>query len=350
MRENQGSEKKSVRFSVLVPVYNAQKYLDECIESVIRQTFQDYELILVNDGSSDQSGEICDEYAKKYAFIKAYHKANGGQLHARKYAVDHACGEFCVFLDSDDLLSENALERMDSAIRETSCDLLIYVLGTVVDGKPVSCVYDKEDCVIEDKRSLYKKVFLSLEYNSMCRKAVRTAFLQGTEYPEYYYSIRYGEDLLQSLDVFRKSKRVSFIRDSLYYYRANPASVTHNIKNEIFTNNEVREIVLSFLKEEKVFTPEDFEEYRLFCLELFLKKIFSIARLEIEEKEKKEFIDRLKKDPYYKEFICTKSYGKINAKFRVFYFLFEKGAYHSLIRLVMFTDKLKKTVKQIRVR
>ena len=86
--------------SSLIPAYNVEKYLLECIESVLSQTYPAYEIILVNDGSTDSSGRICDEYARRYPFIKVFHKPNGGQLSSRQYAIARATGEFYVFLDS----------------------------------------------------------------------------------------------------------------------------------------------------------------------------------------------------------------------------------------------------------
>ena len=91
-----------MKFSVLVPVYNVEKYLKQCIESVLNQTYQSFELILVDDGSTDNSGAICDEYASKHKFIKVIHKPNGGLLHTRRVSLAHATGDWYVFLDSDD--------------------------------------------------------------------------------------------------------------------------------------------------------------------------------------------------------------------------------------------------------
>lgn len=96
--------------SVIVPIYNTEKYLSQCIESVLGQSFADFELLLVNDGSSDGSGAICDAYAEKDSRIKVFHKENGGVSSARNLGLDHAQGEWVAFVDSDDLLADNALE------------------------------------------------------------------------------------------------------------------------------------------------------------------------------------------------------------------------------------------------
>ena len=96
-------------FSIIVPVYNVEKYLRECIDSILCQTFTDFELILVDDGSKDESGKICDEYAEKDNRIKVIHKENGGQSTARNCGVKESSGKYIVFLDSDDFISEDTI-------------------------------------------------------------------------------------------------------------------------------------------------------------------------------------------------------------------------------------------------
>lgn len=93
------------KISVIVPVYNVEKYLSRCIDSIISQTFSDFELILVDDGSTDSSGKICDEYGKKDGRVKVIHKKNGGQSSARNAGIENSTGEYISFVDSDDWIS-----------------------------------------------------------------------------------------------------------------------------------------------------------------------------------------------------------------------------------------------------
>ena len=94
-------------FSIVVPVYNVEKYLKECIDSILSQTFTDFELILVDDGSKDESPLICDEYAQKDERIKVIHKPNGGQAEARNVGTETAAGQYIIYIDSDDFIIEN---------------------------------------------------------------------------------------------------------------------------------------------------------------------------------------------------------------------------------------------------
>lgn len=114
------------KFSIIVPVYNVEKYLDECVQSVISQTFTDWELLLVDDGSPDGCPAMCDNYAALDTRIKALHKKNGGLSDARNYGLDNACGEYAVFLDSDDYWGQaNALERLNADMKPET-DVILF--------------------------------------------------------------------------------------------------------------------------------------------------------------------------------------------------------------------------------
>ena len=107
-----------MKISVIIPVYNAEKFLRKCLDSVLSQTYKDYEIILVNDGSKDNSGAICDEYAAKYDFIRAYHKENGGASSARNYGMRLARGEYINFVDADDWMEPQMYEKLVLAAGE----------------------------------------------------------------------------------------------------------------------------------------------------------------------------------------------------------------------------------------
>ncbi len=336
-----------ILFSVLVPVYNVETYLEDCVESVLAQTYQNFEIILVDDGSTDSSGAICDRYAAQYDNIRVFHKPNVGQLHTRKYALDRADGDYCVFLDSDDYLDVTMLERVHNAIIETDCDCVIFGMNRVCNGKIQLVVADEQDRVVTDKRELYRTCFLSSMYNSVCRKTVRTSLLKGMDYDAYYH-IKHGEDLLQSLDVFRQCECVAFLKDALYNYRFNPSSVTSELKFESFTvENTVREIVLAFLKEQQVFTDKDFEDYRGFCIRLVSEKLYILARYDIDKTKKLELFDNMKASAYYTDFLQNGPYDRGRAgKYHWLYRLFVKGHYRLLIAAVRWVERIKKLVKR----
>lgn len=117
--------------SVIVPVYNAEKYLQRCVDSILKQSFTDFELLLIDDGSHDRSGELCDEYGDKDNRVKAFHKENGGVSSARNVGLDNALGDWLTFVDADDTLSRDFLYHMVTGIDEcvslvvSNCDVIM---------------------------------------------------------------------------------------------------------------------------------------------------------------------------------------------------------------------------------
>lgn len=130
-----------MRFSIIVPVYRVESYICECIESIVKQKFDDYEVLLIDDGSPDNCGKICDDYADKYSKIKVYHKRNGGLSDARNYGMDRAQGEYILFVDGDDWISDNCLSAFDEAIGSDYPDI---IETTLIEA------YD-ENNIIKDK-------------------------------------------------------------------------------------------------------------------------------------------------------------------------------------------------------
>ena len=133
--------RSKVLFSILIPVYNTEDYLEACIESVLNQDFQDYEIVLVDDGSLDRSPEICDCYAKNYYNIRVIHKKNEGLFLARKTGVENASGQYLLFLDSDDMFRDDALQLLKKCIDTNGSDLILFNASILVFGKIFSIYF-----------------------------------------------------------------------------------------------------------------------------------------------------------------------------------------------------------------
>lgn len=114
------------KVSIIVPVYNVEAYLHRCIDSILAQTFTDWELLLIDDGSPDRSGEICDEYALKDKRIRVFHKKNGGVSSARNFGLNNACGDWTTFVDSDDFLDRTSLSKMLDLTNHYDSDLFCF--------------------------------------------------------------------------------------------------------------------------------------------------------------------------------------------------------------------------------
>lgn len=224
-----------MRFSILIPVYNVERFLTKCMKSVLDQSFQDFEVILVDDGSTDNSGMLCDKY--KNENIRVIHQNNQGLLMARRAAIALAKGEFCIFLDSDDYLQPQALENINNKLVDTRADILIYNTVLVYDDtnippierKPVF-TSDKLFVGEDMKKELYDKLLYGGMLNNLVLKAIRTELVQSDDTD--YLPLRHnsmGEDLLQSLYPITHANRVAYTPECYYCYRQVQSSMTHSI-------------------------------------------------------------------------------------------------------------------------
>ena len=327
-------KKEMITFSILVPVYQVEDYVEECIQSVLKQTYQNWELILVDDGSRDRSGEICDRYAEQYENIHVYHKENRGTVHTRKYGIDCAKGDFCLFLDSDDTLKPNTLEVIEQSIRKYDCDCVIYGYERILDGQVFEQSEKEEECCIADKREVYRKVFLKgAQYNALWRKAVRRSVFQGKDYSNYYH-VTMGDDLLQSLEILEYSRKVAFIEDRLYNYRLRSGSITETVTAKNYVSYMlVMQKCLVFLKRQNVFTERDYREYRSSCLIFICSYLYAICLFRTSVKNKVTLFQRLKASKYYQEFLMADDYepAMLGRRHKLILMLFFKGQYRMLI-------------------
>lgn len=306
------SEKnENIKFSILVPVYQVEKYVDDCIQSVLNQTYNNWELILVDDGTKDKSGEICDSYAEEYPEkIFVYHKENSGPLHTRIYGIARATGDYCVFLDSDDWLKKNALEVINDVIQKHDCDCVVYGFERVLDGQIIerSSFQGQEEC-ITDKRKLYLKCCMG-GYGYLWRKAVKRTAFRDMDYSHYFH-IRIMEDDLQSFEIWRNCNKAVFIADRIYQYRINASSLTEKVNIPAKQQTlEVKKIIFDWLKAEDVFTEEDDVEYRKSCQKTIGAYILSVCLIKEPFEKKVELFEELKLNPIYQETVANGRYDK----------------------------------------
>lgn len=244
-----------MRFSILVPVYNVEAYVKECLESLISQTFKDFEVIIIDDGSTDTSGKICDTYEEKYNFIKVIHKMNQGTLAARESGIKNASGDFCVFVDSDDLVKPELLSVLNDYIKKYKADMVLYSFEYFFENSTTK--RNKKlfaDGLIlegETKKVLYEKYINTADYNAIWTKCIKTEILKNdpTDYTEYY-GLNMAEDVLQSLYPITKAERIVFADKELYLYRYNPESISNKFSPETISkknSSHVYEAIRSYL-------------------------------------------------------------------------------------------------------
>lgn len=199
--------------SVIVPIFNAEKYLHRCIKCILAQDYTDYELLLIDDGSTDNSGNICDEYAIKDNRIRVFHKENGGVSSARNWGLDNAIGEYIMFVDSDDYMLPGMLEVMYSTLESKKADLVI--CGTTETGggywRPIADVNYSINQLKESFVSLLHTELLSPPWNKIYKKEI----IRSNRFCE---DISFGEDLLFNIQYLEKCENISFIKESPFYH------------------------------------------------------------------------------------------------------------------------------------
>ena len=228
--------------SVIVPVYNVETYLRICLDSIINQTYKELEIILVNDGSTDNSGAICDEYAQKDKRIKVIHKANGGVSSARNVALKISRGDYVGFVDSDDYLHKDYFLMLYTYIKRNDCDLSICSMKFFNDIESLS--FEKFKNSNENKISLNRKqVFEEMISNKKIYGFLwNKLFKKDLINIPFAENIHFTEDFLFCAQYVQNIKKAIFIDLPLYYYRQNREnSITSNTlkyDNKIFSSLE----------------------------------------------------------------------------------------------------------------
>lgn len=202
---------KSPKISVIIPVYNTEEYVGKCIQSILEQNFIDFELLLIDDGSADRSGEICDEYAKRDKRIIVFHQENGGVTSARRCGVLHASGEFITFVDSDDRLTPDALATLIAKMKDG--------IDVVISSMLVEEVITGEELL---KRFLENRIPVVL-----WGKLYRKFLFESDEVMDIKREICVGEDFLMNIKLATRVKTAYLLPKKVYSYRTNLQSVSH---------------------------------------------------------------------------------------------------------------------------
>lgn len=220
--------------SYLVPVYNVEKYIRQCLDSILCQRGAEFEVILLDDGSTDGSGAICDEYARKHPeTVRVIHKENEGLFATRRRGFREARGDWFACVDSDDYIMDDHLQTIAQAIAEHDCDMVMFDYESFYpDGHTEPSGIDMPDVQFfagEKKQALYKKRLLKNKYNNMWSRAIHRSVLDfDTDYSVYGVK-NMCEDAIQSYELYTRAQKIVYIPQALYAYRRNIASISSNI-------------------------------------------------------------------------------------------------------------------------
>jgi len=274
--------------SFITPIYNAEEYLPECVESVLRQTCRDWELILINDGSTDKSGVLCDVYAEKDQRIRVIHKENGGQFDARLKGIEAARGLYCMGLDADDWLEKDCVENLSWVLSIRKYDIISWNIRLVCNGGEVNSVV--KDWYGEYTRDEFLEYVCRTTSHSFCDKAIRTEIIKRSFYGEIPLRIRYAEDFIMIAPSLCMASDIVVIDKSVYNYRHSDGSVTNDYSTRRTLDYlDAAKCIYGILSYYKMLSPRiiDIEYISLansvgFCL----KRAYRLKRAKYEEIEK----------------------------------------------------------------
>lgn len=331
-------------FSVIIPVYKVEKYLPDCIDSVLNQTFSDFEIILVDDGSPDNCPEICDSYKEKDDRIKVIHKTNGGLASARRAGIKLAEGNYVFNLDSDDLIERDTLECAYKIIKETDCEIVSFSYRWVKNGQTVDITNDCIDERLYTERDIQKYIFpkLLMDKNMnhisyyLSGKAVKRELITPNQL-NVSEKISLGEDLCCVIPCYLQAKSVYISKKEAYLYNVREDSLSKEFNaGQIF----LIENVINEIRKNDVEKIIDFDEQlcRYSCFMCFA--ILASAAEGNHFKYIKVLKDNILNSLHSRK-IPYADFGKISLKSKVTVFLMKKGCYKTAFYFLNVCKRIK---------
>lgn len=314
-----------MKFSILIPVYNTEKYLKNCIDSIKNQLYTNFEAIIVDDGSSNDCALLCDELVKDDNRFKVVHQKNAGLYMARCVAKKYASGDYIVFVDSDDSVDISFLKTLEKIIKKKEYDMIIFNANIINEKNDVigSRIIDKENGEIISKEEIIKNIIVNDKYNPVWIKCIKNCLYNPSD---RFVNINMAEDVLNTTQMIRESDTIYFCNDKLYNYRINEGSITHNIKIEHLYQSTVSRGELYDLALD-IFGLNS--KYLMIMKKNYIKSLcWYISQIGYKEfKKNYDIINEIKKSKMYIK--CIEEH-KMSIIYKCMLFLFEKGKYFSI--------------------
>ena len=308
-----------IDISILMPVYNAEKYLNETIDTIKNQSFSNWELIIVDDGSIDNSKEICTKLMNDDKRIKYIFQENLGVSHTRNVALENAQGKYIVFVDSDDLIHEDYLKILINSIEKNNSDISVcnFIERKISNTGKIEDItrefYLKEVMEMAEMKDYIMDFGNSGLLNPLWNKIYKNQIIKENNIT-FDEKVETGEDFIFNLQYFRKVKKISFIKDSLYYYiRRNNNSITYKyIENMYEKGWEIHWLLEGFLKDMGLYNEENayvlYGNHLTGVFSAFLNLYHDHCKLT--SKEKKAYIKKIISKSYVKECAANRKKDK----------------------------------------
>lgn len=230
--------------SIVIPVYNSEKYIKNCLDSICRQTYNEFEVILVDDGSVDSSYEICKEYCLKNEHFKVYKKENGGPSETRNYGIKKACGDFVTFIDSDDIVHKNYLEKLVDLQLKYNVDISCVGLSVENDELTLLDKVEGYDKVITGEEATLNLLYQKDLDTSPCALLIKKEIVERNLFPIG----KYHEDDFTTYKYFQEADKVAVFTGKMYYYIQHSGSIMHSNGKVKYDEVEASNALVSVFK------------------------------------------------------------------------------------------------------
>jgi glycosyltransferase involved in cell wall biosynthesis len=324
--------------SIIIPVYNVEKYLSETLNSILSQEFSNYEIILINDGSTDSTGIICDEFSKKYNFIQVFHQVNAGVSVARNKGIDLAKGDYIWFVDGDDLVAKNALNKLHDLLKEYNyeLDVLGFSFISLTENKRIP--FEKKEFLVPVNGDAFLKHYERLALWTFLYK--RTLIVNNNL--KFVEGISVFEDNLFNIEVFSMSKNIVQTNYHLYLYRTDREGSAMATKD--FTIDPILKSILLILNTLKTIKTKTLSKETSNKINLSFWNDFLYYFDKIKNKKNRNEISVISKTLYLKtDYLKTTALVSSDVNFDIIVFNIFKTNY-LFIRHTLLTNFLKAIV------
>lgn len=346
------------KFTIVVPVYNAEQYIDQCISSLINQSYPNLEIILIDDGSSDKSYEICTKYASVDKRIKLIKNCNHGVSYTRNFGIDIATGKYITFVDSDDWLELEAIKKVSEIFAREEVDVvqtnLLYCTDKLKENRYPQVINDILDnnSFDELKKSIISSYYLQKKMKNQLGpvrciggKFYKTSILKENNI-HFNNNIYILEDGIFNLNIYDKIKKIYICNYLLYNYRQNPTSTTFKYNsNQFEQSNIINDILFNYIKNLNSNSVNFYMVFYLNCFELLSTYIYREQREKKYNynKFKKNIINRFMNSNYfYVESINYINFNYLTKKGKIILFLIKYKLFYILYVLCKLKEKKEK--------
>ena len=321
-------------FSVIVPAYNSAEFINKCIDSVLMQTYTNFELIIVDDGSADDTLSICREYENVDDRIMVIHKENGGQTSARNQGLGASTGEYIIFLDSDDWLGDNVLALCCEEIEKSCPDVIVYSIMNTLTKKLFDVGLDCGNYIVDG--AMLDRVLMDADGRSVFIKGLIGKVFKRSVIFENQLSVpkevRMAEDAMAFVSAVLDSSSISVIENAVYYYCVREGSVSHSADAKAF---ERLPYLLSYYQKKLFHYKHDFTKqlHRYIIAQLYTSSLF-VMRSGAGKRELDKGMALVSKHPLVKAALKNAKFNRKGYKFKLKKFILR----HRMWRLLRILD------------